>query len=141
MREQSFLIDQRTTRKMVIGNVDIDTTNQLRKTLKRKLLTQKSRCNPQKEMSENLNITISSSSSKYDSDDTLKLQSQVTKMIPENKPTINIDYDLLSKHAIDIKCQTELGRPSLQRFCIMQKMLKLLTKISYAGSAKKQENV
>jgi len=63
MREQIFLIDQR---KMVKGTVDIDTTNQLRKTMKKKLLRQESRCNPQKEISKNLNISISSSSSEYD---------------------------------------------------------------------------
>lgn len=33
-KEQDFLIDQRTTRKMVIGTVDINTTNQMGKTMK-----------------------------------------------------------------------------------------------------------
>ncbi|CAH0554916.1 unnamed protein product [Brassicogethes aeneus] len=35
IREQSFLIDQRTCRKMVIGGIDVRTTTQIRKTIKR----------------------------------------------------------------------------------------------------------
>jgi hypothetical protein len=43
VREQNILIDQRITRKMVvIGAIDIDVTNQMRNTMKRKLSRQKS---------------------------------------------------------------------------------------------------
>lgn len=36
-REKKFLIDQRTTRRMGIGNVDIAATNKIKNTLERKL--------------------------------------------------------------------------------------------------------
>jgi hypothetical protein len=67
VREQNFLIDQRTTKKMVIGTVDIDVTNQMINTMKRKLSRQKSR-NLKKKTTENLNISFLSTSSEYDSD-------------------------------------------------------------------------
>ncbi|KAF0706458.1 Uncharacterized protein FWK35_00034701, partial [Aphis craccivora] len=69
VREQNFLIEQRTSRKMVIGSIDIDTTNQMRNTMKRKLARQKLQCNSQTELIEKLNISISPTSSKYDSED------------------------------------------------------------------------
>ncbi|KAF0728912.1 Uncharacterized protein FWK35_00032074 [Aphis craccivora] len=72
--EQNFLIDQRTSRKMVIGSIDIDMTNQMRNTMKRKLVRQKLQCNSQTEIIEKLNISISSTSSEYDSEGDNKLQ-------------------------------------------------------------------
>jgi hypothetical protein len=68
MREQNFLIDQRTSRKMVIGSIDINTTIQIRNTIKRKLTRQKLPYNSQKESTEKLNISILSTSSDYDSE-------------------------------------------------------------------------
>ncbi|CAH0546980.1 unnamed protein product [Brassicogethes aeneus] len=87
VRKQSFLIDQRTARKMVMGTVDIDATNQMRNTLKRKLLRQKSLCKPQKESKEEPNISTSFTSSESDRDD-----------VPQPQlPAVTIDYTLLSK--------------------------------------------
>jgi len=99
VREQNFLIDQRTSRKMVIGSIDIDTTNQMRNTMKRKLERQKLQCNSQTEIIEKPNISISSTSSEYDSegDNKLQKQSQPPKTVSKPKSTIKIDYALLSK--------------------------------------------
>ncbi|KAE9521573.1 hypothetical protein AGLY_018037 [Aphis glycines] len=99
VRKQNFLNDQRTSRKMVIGSIDIDTTNQLRNNMKRKLARQKLQCNSQIEIIEKLNISISSTSSEYDSegDNKLQKQSQPPKTVSKPKSTIKIDYALLSK--------------------------------------------
>lgn len=97
MREQNFLIDQRTTRKMVIGTVDIDVTNQMRNSMKRKLSRQKSPRNLNKKTTENHNISFSSTSSEYDSDNISPKPSLAVNIVPKNKPTIPIDYALLSK--------------------------------------------
>lgn len=57
VRVQGLLIDQRTSRKMVIATVDIGTTYQIRNTMKRKFLRQKSWWYPPKDSTEDLNIS------------------------------------------------------------------------------------
>lgn len=137
--EQNFLIDQRTSRKMVIGSIDIDMTNQMRNTMKRKLARQKLQCNSQTEIIEKLNISISSTSSEYDSegDNKLQKQSQPPKTVSKPKSTIKIDYALLSK-TCDRYRVSELGQLLPRQYCIMQTVIvrKLLTKISFAESVK-----
>lgn len=68
VREQNFLMDQRTTRRMVIGTVDIVTTKKIMNTLKRKMQRQKSQFQPQKESSEKLNVQNSCESESSQSD-------------------------------------------------------------------------
>ena len=48
--EKSFLIDQRTTRRMVIGTGDTVTTTKMNKTLKRKLRGKKTQLRPLKDI-------------------------------------------------------------------------------------------
>ncbi|KAJ8728603.1 hypothetical protein PYW07_006299 [Mythimna separata] len=61
-REHSFLIDQRSARKMFIGAIDTATTSKLAKTLKRKLNKPDPKVQPQKKSKQEPNISVSSES-------------------------------------------------------------------------------
>ena len=101
-REKSFLIDQRTTRRMVIGTLDIVTTNKITNTLKRKMLRKKSQFQPQKENKENLNLSTSSDSIQSNNDDDVfQPQSQASTSMATvykaNATNSAVDYALVSR--------------------------------------------
>ncbi|GBO22538.1 hypothetical protein AVEN_94558-1 [Araneus ventricosus] len=63
---------------MVIGTVDMLSTNKITGTLRRKMMRQKSKFQPQKGTTEKLNVLISSESSQSHSDDIFQTQSQAS---------------------------------------------------------------
>ncbi|GBM18260.1 hypothetical protein AVEN_39022-1 [Araneus ventricosus] len=69
VREESLQIDQRTTRRMVIGTIDLVTTNKITNILDRKMINQKLQLQPLKGSTEKLNVSTSSVSSHQDSGD------------------------------------------------------------------------
>lgn len=74
--------------------------------------------NLQKESLEKIIISIYSTSSEYDSDDNIpQKQLPVTKNVPVNKPTITIDYILLSKtcdrYTVSDRAETPIASAAL----------------------------
>ncbi|GBL97901.1 hypothetical protein AVEN_127011-1 [Araneus ventricosus] len=63
---------------MVIGTLDMLSTNKITGTLRRKMMRQKSKFQPQKGTTEKLNVLISSESSQSHSDDIFQTQSQAS---------------------------------------------------------------
>lgn len=101
--EKSFLIDQRTARRMVIGTVDTATTTKMNKTLKRKLRSKKPQLRPLNDVPE---MSTASSSpdelSQSDNDDIFKPRLKAPKLspsssIPSASTSTSVDYNLLSK--------------------------------------------
>jgi hypothetical protein len=125
MKEQNFLIDRRTLRKMVIGSMEIDTTNQIRNNIKRKSARRKLPCNSQKESTEKLNISILSTSSDYDSesDNVLqKIHDTLRQFLKLNLllKSITLYYQT---HVIDIIFHTELGWPRHYENCVISEII------------------
>ncbi|GBN75863.1 hypothetical protein AVEN_8083-1 [Araneus ventricosus] len=86
---------------MAIGTVNMLTTNTVTKTLKRKMIKQKSKFQPQKGRKVKLNVLTSPESSLPGADDIFQRQSQAsTSMAPADKPITKnstVDYTLLSR--------------------------------------------
>ncbi|GBM18404.1 hypothetical protein AVEN_72743-1 [Araneus ventricosus] len=86
---------------MVIGTADMLTTKKITNTLKRKMIRQKSKFQPQKGATENLNVLTSSESSQSGSDDIFQPQSQAsTSGVHVDKITATnrtVDYTLFSR--------------------------------------------
>lgn len=100
VNEQSFISDQRTTRKMIIGNVDTATTKRMKTALKRKLLKQKSLRTSKKESTGKpttslIDISTSSASNESDCNDVFK--PNVVSQMPQKQAAVTIDYSTLSK--------------------------------------------
>lgn len=97
MKEHSFLIDQRTIRKMIIGTVDVKTTNQIKNTLKRKISRQP------KAQTKTQVSSVSLTSSDSESDDAQRPQPQCLEAapaaatVPSVKPDITVDYGLVAR--------------------------------------------
>lgn len=96
--ERIFLIDQRISRKMIIGNVDVTSTNQLRKSLKRKHIQQQTAQNKTtdhiEEPIELLNTSSSSITNDSDWDDPV-----VVVKVPTTSQQVcsGINFSALSK--------------------------------------------
>lgn len=97
--EQSFLTDQRSARNMIIGNIDVSTTRQNEKRLKRKLreeISKKTSSNPNTEavvISDCEEVINSTSSVSSDSEDFQPIK----KRKPRVKTPISMDYSTLSQ--------------------------------------------
>ncbi|GBL88495.1 hypothetical protein AVEN_159083-1 [Araneus ventricosus] len=81
VKKKSLLIEQRTTRRMVIGTIDMVTTNKITNTLKRKMISQKLQFQRYKIKKRELNVSTSSVSSHQDSDDVFLPQSQASTWV------------------------------------------------------------
>lgn len=101
LREHNFITDQRTARQMVIGAIDIHTTKQITRSLKRKLLREKSASNQPKVTkvcTENLSSSSGSECTQSDCEEPIQNQSRASSINSESpitKPAV--DYALLSK--------------------------------------------
>ena len=100
VREQSFVTDQRTTRQMMIGGIDVGTTKQITKALKRKLLREKSeskRIKVAETCTEKLNSTSESECVQSDCEEQSQMQLRTSNIKMESNTSIAVDYTLLSK--------------------------------------------
>lgn len=98
-QEQTFLIDQRTSRMMIISGIDVTATKKLQKTLKRKYQREN-----RPSTSTSLNTTladldISTSSAASSSSDSENPECIMIKSVPEKKTkkSVCVDFPTLSK--------------------------------------------
>lgn len=141
-REQSFLIDQRSTRKMFIGTIDTVTSKKLTNALKRK---SNSKLQPQNEITLMPYIPNSSetesTTSTTDQDDNFESPKKkfTTPLVKKVSSESVIDYDLLSK-TCDRYGVSDRAAAAIA-YCILRVVLKLLIKTVFAGNVTSQENV
>lgn len=98
-REHCFLMDQRTVRKMIIGGLDVHTTQQITMSQKRKLLREKSQHKRQKTTpisTEEPDNTSVSSISDLEDEDFIELQCKSTSIVSQSSSAAEVNYALLS---------------------------------------------